>query len=557
MKKILALLLVSIMCFALVACDNNNTTPESNGDTISSDSTTNDNVESHTHSFGEWIIVKEATLTEEGLKEKVCECGEKATESIEKLKESEGLEFALNEDGSSYSVIGIGTCTDSALIIPSMYNGLPVTNISENAFKENTTIVSIMTGMSVTNIDRYAFYECTSLKTLILSDPLVSIQEYAFMNCFALADLIGGKGFKDFPLSAFYFCNFSNIEADKENPYYSSIDGSIYDKSETVLLRYASGKTATHFDIPDTVTTINAQSLYGASNLVSVAIPASVKSIGTQAFDACPNLTDVYYNGTQEDWAMITKQNYNSALQSATIHFSGETTEDNGDSTTSNTVNPIDPNSPEGRVISELDKVREYFTTHFENNDKWYYEENETNQWVEMTTDGKFQCMYMGQPARYWNFAWILESYKSDFGVDGTFSYRGDDVIYTLADESASVTWKDIDAFDLDEYQQSDEYKELVKQATISSMKQDLKSFYNMITVELIYSNNNFEISSGIFVSKDGNGNFVANTGTIADAFNSYDGMNFRGTFAMDGETLVYICNEDNTISVTWDEVVH
>ena len=321
MKKIISLLLAAVMCFALVACDNGNAAQGSNGDETSNGSTEKGNTESHTHSFGEWSIAKEATLTEKGLLERACDCGEKETKEIEKLKESEGLEFALNEDGSAYSVVGIGTCDDSDLIIPGMYNGLPVTNISENAFKENATIVSITTGMGVTNIGSYAFYGCTSLKTLILSDPLVSIQEFAFMNCFALTDLIGGKGFKEFPLSAFYFCNFSNIEADEENPYYSSIDGSIYDKTETVLLRYASGKTATHFDIPDTVTTINAQSLYGASNLVSVTIPASVKNIGTQSFDACPNLTDIYYNGTQESWAMITVQNFNSALQSATIHF--------------------------------------------------------------------------------------------------------------------------------------------------------------------------------------------------------------------------------------------
>ena len=41
---------------------------------------------SHTHSFGEWEVVKEATESEEGLKEKVCSCGEKETEPIEKLE---------------------------------------------------------------------------------------------------------------------------------------------------------------------------------------------------------------------------------------------------------------------------------------------------------------------------------------------------------------------------------------------------------------------------------------------------------------------------------------
>ena len=36
----------------------------------------------HEHVFGEWITVKEATCTEEGVKERSCECGEKETEQI-------------------------------------------------------------------------------------------------------------------------------------------------------------------------------------------------------------------------------------------------------------------------------------------------------------------------------------------------------------------------------------------------------------------------------------------------------------------------------------------
>ena len=39
----------------------------------------------HAHTFGNWVVVKEATELEEGLKERTCECGEKETVSIEKL----------------------------------------------------------------------------------------------------------------------------------------------------------------------------------------------------------------------------------------------------------------------------------------------------------------------------------------------------------------------------------------------------------------------------------------------------------------------------------------
>ena len=39
----------------------------------------------HTHKYGEWVVVKEATEEAEGLKERECSCGEKESEVIEKL----------------------------------------------------------------------------------------------------------------------------------------------------------------------------------------------------------------------------------------------------------------------------------------------------------------------------------------------------------------------------------------------------------------------------------------------------------------------------------------
>ena len=61
MRKILSLLLVLTLGLVFVGCG-------------------------HTHEFGEWVVVKEATEAEEGLKEKTCSCGEKQTEVIAKLE---------------------------------------------------------------------------------------------------------------------------------------------------------------------------------------------------------------------------------------------------------------------------------------------------------------------------------------------------------------------------------------------------------------------------------------------------------------------------------------
>ena len=46
---------------------------------------------------------------------------------------TEGLEFTLVEDGESYKVC-IGTAMDSHIVIPSSYEGKPVTTIGEYAF---------------------------------------------------------------------------------------------------------------------------------------------------------------------------------------------------------------------------------------------------------------------------------------------------------------------------------------------------------------------------------------------------------------------------------------
>ena len=96
------------------------------------------------HNFGEWVTVKESTELEYGLKERYCQCGKIDTLVIDKIiKGSKGLEYTLNTDGLSYSVIGIGTCKEVNIVIPNMYNGLPVTQISDHAFSGCTSLVNV------------------------------------------------------------------------------------------------------------------------------------------------------------------------------------------------------------------------------------------------------------------------------------------------------------------------------------------------------------------------------------------------------------------------------
>ena len=75
------------------------------------------------------------------------------------IQASEGLEFKLNSDGVSYSVTGIGTCTDTDLVIPNTYNGLPVTNLNIKVmFPHSDSIKTIYIPENMTSIDRLTLF---------------------------------------------------------------------------------------------------------------------------------------------------------------------------------------------------------------------------------------------------------------------------------------------------------------------------------------------------------------------------------------------------------------
>ncbi len=190
-------------------------------------------------------------------------------------KHSKGLEFTLNDDNASYSVTGIGNCTDTNIVIPETYNGLPVTAIRDMAFigiNLNTAeatlasqITSIIIPDTVSVIGAGAFYFCFKLQNIKIPDSVTSIGENAFSLCLSL----------------------TSIEIDENNKYYKSIDGNLYDKSETTLLQYARGKSDKTFSIPDGVTKIASYAFYGATSLVIIELPYSLTEIGDYAFSYC------------------------------------------------------------------------------------------------------------------------------------------------------------------------------------------------------------------------------------------------------------------------------
>ena len=89
----------------------------------------------------------------------------KAYEQRVEALSGNGVAFALNPDGKSYSV-SMCASMDSEIVIPDTYNDMPVTGIGDSAFWRCSSLTSITIPSSVTSIGFSAFNDCYNLKTI-------------------------------------------------------------------------------------------------------------------------------------------------------------------------------------------------------------------------------------------------------------------------------------------------------------------------------------------------------------------------------------------------------
>lgn len=208
-------------------------------------------------------------------------------EKIETAKSSEGLEFGLSVDETSYVVVGIGECTDTDIVIPSEYNGKPVTKILFDAFRDCPSITSIEIPGSVTSIGDSAFSNCESLTSVTISNGVTSIGGYVFRNCRSLTSIEIPDSITSIGDGVFENCT---------SLVYNEYDNGCYlgnDKNPYLVLVKANDSSITNCKIHENTRMIHIYAFYGCGSLTNVEMPVGVTSIGKNAFDNCKMLASV------------------------------------------------------------------------------------------------------------------------------------------------------------------------------------------------------------------------------------------------------------------------
>ena len=203
---------------------------------------------------------------------------------------ADGYSYEEQEDGT-LEITGYSG-TDTELNILSIIDSKTVTSIGWRAFDSCSSLNSIKIPASVTSIGDYAFSDCSSLSSIEIPNSVTSIGGGAFSGCSKLSSIEIPGSVTSIGGGAFSYCDsLENITVDEGNKAFSSVDGVLYDKEKTTLIRCPGGKT--QVSISDGVTSIGESVFSGCSKLSSVKIPSSVTSIEEGAFSYCDSLENI------------------------------------------------------------------------------------------------------------------------------------------------------------------------------------------------------------------------------------------------------------------------
>ena len=212
---------------------------------------------------------------------------------------------------------GIGQNAFSGTEITSITIPESVTSIGLLAFS-NTSLVEVVIPDGVTSLGSSAFAKCTSLKRITIGAGVTEINQGLFANTPKLESVTLGPNVKsinrwltsdcglrsiDIPASVTWISPsafsarsadaLAAVNVDPANARYRSIDGVLYDKECTEIIRYLPAMEGTVFEVPEGVRYLSDNCFLFAGGLEGITLPEGLEYIGTESFTHCTSLREL------------------------------------------------------------------------------------------------------------------------------------------------------------------------------------------------------------------------------------------------------------------------
>lgn len=168
----------------------------------------------------------------------------------------------------------------TAYDVPLLYEGLPVKEIGELAFKGCSYLSRISIPDSVERISYGAFW-MSGLTSVDIPDSVTSIGNSAFAMCDFLKEVTVPDGVTSLGAFAFAYCN--NLKK-------VTVGGGVGDIPDGAFCNSVAS---------------SGSDVYVNSSLREVILSSSVKEIAVTAFAGCLYLQNITYNGSKEEWDKV------------------------------------------------------------------------------------------------------------------------------------------------------------------------------------------------------------------------------------------------------------
>ncbi len=211
--------------------------------------------------------------------------------------------FTLEKNSKGCYVITDYNGSADYINIPEAVNGIKITAIGKNAFKQNSRINTVKLSDTVISIGANSFYGCKNLSSVILSDSVTSIGSKAFSGCISLTG-INLKNVKTVGEHAFYGCkNITNLtmgSALKVIGNYafqkcSSLSFIKFANTLTYIGNYtfANCSSLTNLKFPDSLVYIGNSAFKNCTGLETITFGSGALEIGAYAFESCNKISEI------------------------------------------------------------------------------------------------------------------------------------------------------------------------------------------------------------------------------------------------------------------------
>lgn len=227
-----------------------------------------------------------------------------------------------------------------------------VASIGDSAFSGCIGLKSIVIPDSVTSIGWEAFRDCTGLTNITIPGSVTSIGLHAFSDCTGLTSLVIPNSVTTIGANAFGHVLNVVYSGDASGTPWGArcvngyVEGNLVYKDSSKTKLVGCNTIDENIIIPASVDTIGYNAFCDCNSIKTIYLPVNTTRIGNGAFENT-SLADVYYEGSTVDKIGISFDDSNSQIIDATWHYNSKVSDmPSNPSNPDNPGNPDNPNPP-------------------------------------------------------------------------------------------------------------------------------------------------------------------------------------------------------------------